>query len=125
MTKRYYPITVGDTQYKLRLTMAGQRKLRQQEDEDILTYLLSAALDADKLCRLLEVCLDWEGSGNPITNGADFFDLLVDDGWQGQACFAALVFEIGRTSGLLTAEQAKQLSDAVEQSIDAAFEGLK
>ena len=124
MTKRYYPLRVGDMELKLRLTLAGQRRVREKWGEDILPFLLSAAMDAVKLCDLLSCCLDWPGSGNPVTDGEAVYDLLVDGGWQGQEKFAALVFDVAVQSGLLSRAQADKLTEAVRQSFAAAFEAL-
>ena len=124
MTKRYHPLTVGEHQVKLRLTMAGQRRLKQQWGEDILPFLLEAVVDTEKLCSLLSQCLDWPDSGNAVTDGEGLYDLLVDFGWQGQSRFAALVFDIARVSGLLTTDQADKLNQAVCAGFAAAFEGL-
>lgn len=124
MTKRYYPLPVGDKEYRLRLTMGGQRRLKQQWGEDILPFLLAAAMEGEKLCSLLTQCLDWPESGNAVTDGEELYDLLVDAGWQGQERFAGLVFAVGECSGVLTSRQAQTLTEAVGKSFQAAFEGL-
>ena len=51
--KTYFSLRAGEAEYRLRLTMAGQRALREKWGEDILTFLLSAAADGDRLCDLL------------------------------------------------------------------------
>ena len=125
MTKRYYSLRLGDTEYRLRLTMAGQRALKERWGEDILSFLFSAAIDAEKCCDLLGQCLSWPDSGNPVTDGEALYDLLVDEGWQGQETFAALVFALGAESGLLRQEQARQLTDTVKNVYRQAFEALE
>ena len=125
MTKRYYSLRLGDTEYRLRLTMAGQRALKERWGEDILSFLFSAAIDAEKCCDLLGQCLSWPDSGNPVTDGEALYDLLVDEGWQGQEAFAALVFDLGAESGLLRREQAEKLTAAVQNAYCQAFAALE
>lgn len=125
MRKSYLPLQAGGAEYRLRLTMAGQRALREKWGEDILTFLLSAAAEGDKLCDLLTQALGWPGNENPTADGAALYDLLVDEGWRGQAAFAALAFDLGEASGLLTGEQAAELKRTVERAYTAAFAALE
>ena len=62
--------------------------------------------------------------GLGVQDGAALYDALVDEGWQGQDAFAALAFDLGCASGLLTDEQTQQLKDAVAGAYGAAFAGL-
>ena len=103
--KTYFSLRAGEAEYRLRLTMAGQRALREKWGEDILTFLLSAAADGDRLCDLLGEALRWPGNENALQDGAALYDALVDEGWQGQDAFAGLAFDLGRASGLLTEAQ--------------------
>lgn len=121
MKRSYLPLVVEGTEYGLRLTIAGQRRLRERWQEEILQFLLSAATEPEKLCDLLTQALSWPGSGNPLTDGGELYDRLVDAGWRGQERFAALTFDLGEASGLLTREQADQLTQAVARALDAAF----
>ena len=122
--KTYFSLRVGDTEYRLRLTMAGQRALREKWDEDILTFLLSAASDGERLCDLLSQALRWPGNENALQDGAALYDALVDEGWQGQNAFAVLAFDLGCSSGLLTGVQAEELKGVVCRAYDAAFAAL-
>ena len=121
MKRSYLPLVVEGAEYGLRLTIAGQRRLKERWQEESLQFLLSAATEPDKLCDLLTQALSWPGNGNPLTDGGELYDRLVDAGWRGQERFAALVFDLGEASGLLTREQADQLTRAVAQALAAAF----
>ena len=121
MKRSYFPLVLEGEEYGLRLTIAGQRRLKERWQEESLQFLLSAATEPDKLCDLLTQALSWPGNGNPLTDGAELYDRLVDAGWRGQGRFAALVFNLGEASGLLTREQADQLTQAVAQALDDAF----
>ncbi len=125
MKKHVYTLRVGGEEVQLRLTMAGQRALRKEWDEEIMPFLVSAAADGERFCSLLTQCLNWEGNENSVTDGAELYDLLVDEGWQGQAVFTALTFDLAAESGLLTREQADTLTETVLHAYDTAFASLE
>ena len=124
MKRSYLSLPLAAGESRLRLTMAGQRALREKWDQDVMQLLLTAATEPEILCDLLTQALNWPDSGNPITDGAALYDALVDEGWQGQAAFAALAFDLGSASGLLTRDQAKELTAAVSGAYDSAFAAL-
>lgn len=76
------------------------------------------------MAALLEEALNWEGSGNPVTDGEVFYDLLVDQGYCGQVQFSGLAFDIAVASGLMTADQAGQLKRSVAQAVEDVFAHL-
>lgn len=122
--KRYYSLTVGEQEVRLRLTMGGQRRLKERFGEEILPFLFSAATDTELLCALLEECLNWQGNENPVTSGEALYDALVDEGWQGQEQFARLVFELAECSGLLTGEQKDKVQHTLGDIFRQVFEEL-
>lgn len=125
MGRKYYALRLGDAQYRLRLTVRGQRSLRERFGEETLQTVLGAATDSNRMTALLEEALNWEGSENPVTDGEAFYDLLVDQGYSGQIQFSSLAFDIAASSGLVTAKQAQALKDSVAQAVTAAFEELR
>lgn len=124
MSRKHYSLRLGDNQYRLRLTIRGQKNLAQRFQEDTLQTVLTAATDSQRMTALLEEALNWEGSGNPIVDGEAFYDLLVDQGYCGQVQFSALAFDVAVTSGLMTAQQADQLKQSVAQAVDQVFTHL-
>lgn len=122
--KRTYQITVGGETYQLRLTLGGQRALRQQFDEEALQTVLEAAVDGERMAAVLQQALNWEGNHNAITSGEELYDRLVDCGWAGQADFGELAFQIAAESGLISREQAKKLKESVLNTVNAAFDAL-
>ena len=76
------------------------------------------------MAALLEEALNWENSGNPVTDGEVFYDLLVDQGYCGQIQFSGLAFDIAVASGLMTAQQAGQLKTSVAQAVEEVFANL-
>lgn len=123
--KSYLSLRAGETEYRLRLTMAGQKALRDKWGEDILTLLLTAPGEGEKLCDLLTQALNWPGNENGLGDGEALYDLLVDQGWRGQVAFAGLAFDLGEASGLLTKEQVRELKASVDRAFEAAFAGLE
>ncbi len=123
--RKHYSLRVEGEEYKLRLTIRGQRELAEQFQEDAIQTLLAAVTDSRRLCALLTQSLNWEGSGNTITDGEELYDRLVDAGWQGQGRFADLAFEIALASGLLDKKQTGQLRKSVRRAFDRAFDGLE
>ncbi len=69
MSRTYHSLRLGDTQYRLRLTIRGQKNLADRFQEDSLQTVLTAAADSVRMAALLEEALNWEGSGNPDTDG--------------------------------------------------------
>ena len=123
--KRAYTLHLDGMQLRLRLTVAGQRGLRERFGEDCLQIILEAAADAEKMAALLEAALNWSGAENAVRSGEELYDRLVDEGWSGQEQFGGLAFDIAAASGLISAEQARQLRAAVAQAVEDAFRVLE
>lgn len=124
MAKRSYGLMVDGQRVQLRLTVAGQRALRERYQEEPLQTILAAAGDGEKMAALLEAALNWEGNRNGIHNGEELYDLLVDEGWSGQVRFGGLAFDIAAQSGLISQEQAEQLKASIAQAVEEAFQML-
>ena len=124
MSRSYHCLKLGEEQYRLRLTIRGQKNLDRRFGGDTLQTVLSAAGDGERMAALLEEALSWEGSGNPITDGEEFYDLLVDWGYRGPVQFSALAFDIAAASGLLTEDQAERLKRSMAEATEEAFSHL-
>lgn len=124
MSRKYHLLRLEGQEYRLRLTLRGQRQLKDRFQEETLETVLLAAADAERMCALLGEALSWPESGNPVTDGEEFYDLLVDGGYRGQERFGALAFDIAASSGLITDDQAKQLKDSLRTALDQAFTRL-
>lgn len=125
MAKRYYPLNLDGEQVQLRLTVAGQRALREEFQEEAMQTVLSAAGDCDRMAALLHAALNWKGNGNAIQDGGELYDRLVDEGWGGQAQFGGLAFDIAAASGLISQAQAVQLKTSLEQAVEDIFRQLE
>lgn len=125
MSRKYHALRMGAEQYRLRLTISGQNRLRECFQEDTIQTVLGAAMDSRRMVALLEEALNWAGSDNPITDGEQFYDLLVDQGYCGQIQFSGLAFDIAACSGLVTVEQAEALKESVARAVRTAYEDIK
>ncbi len=121
MARKYLPIRGDGREYRLRLTLRGQRELRRQFQEETLQSIFLAATDSERMCALLQEALNWPESGNEVTDGEVFYDLLVDWGWHGQERFGALAFDLAAASGLITDCQASQLKENLREAVTQAF----
>lgn len=124
MSKRCYSLNLDGCSLQLRLTVAGQRALRQKFHEDTLQTVLSAVSDSDKLAALLDAALNWPGNHNQISDGETLVDALVDFGWSGPADFASLAFNIAAHSGLISPDQALALQNSIQLAVHHAFDSL-
>lgn len=124
MSRTFHSLRLGEEQFRLRLTIRGQKNLSQRFQEDTLQTILTAPGDSARMAALLEEALNWEGSGNTVTDGEAFYDLLVDHGYRGQIQFSGLALDIAVTSGLVTPEQAGRLKRSVAQAVEEVFSSL-
>ncbi len=121
MGRKSLSVRLDGKEYKLRLVRDGQKNLRERFGETPLQTIMSAANDEDRLCALFTEALNWPGSGNEITDGEEFYDLLVDCGYVGQERFYALAMDIAVTSGLVTADVAKRAKESTSRMIRSAY----
>jgi hypothetical protein len=122
--KKYLTLRVEGTEYHLRLTLGGQKRLKNRFAEDTLQTVLAAAADGEAMAAVLEEALHWEGSGNPELSGEAFYDLLVDSGYTGQEGFGGLAFDLAACSGLISQPQAELLKKTLHQAVNDAFAQL-
>lgn len=122
--KKCLTIKLDNETYRLRLTLGGQKRLKQRFGEEITQTVLSALGDGETMAALLGEALNWEDSGNKITDGEEFYDLLVDNGYAGQEGFGGLALDLAAVSGLFSEKQAKTLKKSLTKSVEAAFAKL-
>lgn len=115
-------IKAGGQKYALRLTASAQMSLRERFEEETMETVLSVTSDLERLCALLEAALTWKGNENPIHDGEEFYDLLVDENYSGMSDFGKLAIDIAVSSGILTKEQAEKAGAYLNNAIEGAFE---
>lgn len=120
--KKYLELKVDGKKYALRLAAGGQISLVERFDEDAMQTIMSAGTDVKRLTALLEASLNWKGNENPTTDGVEFYDLLVDEGYCGVEAFGKLAVDIAVASGILTEAQAKKTRAYLEKTVAGVFE---
>jgi hypothetical protein len=108
----------------LRLDIAAQLELSQQFDEDTIQTVLAAAADLPRRVALLDAALNWKGNENPVKDGRELHDLLVDEGYAGAGDFSKLALDIAAASGVLSEQQKCAALKCVQGAVDGTFEAL-
>ncbi|MCD7770136.1 MAG: hypothetical protein LUH36_08505 [Oscillospiraceae bacterium] len=124
MARKALEIKAGGQTFRLRLTVGGQRRLKEKLDADAMSVILAAGGDVEYMTALLTEALNWTDSGNSITDGEELYDLLVDEGYAGQGKFGKLAVDIGVCSGLMESKDGKKVSDLLIQRTSEAFDRL-
>lgn len=125
MARTCYKLKVGKEEFKLRLTLAGQKNLMQKNPEiPVLATIMSAADDPMDMENLLTEALNWEGNENSIHDGAELYDLMVDNGYRGAKKFAEVALGIAHNAGLLAEDERQKVARAVNSQLSRAFDGL-
>lgn len=126
MARQCYKLSLNGEEYKLRLTMAGQKALleRDPEQKNILAIIMGAADDLDDMEALLTEALNWEGNSNKIHSGAELYDELVDAGYCGTEDFMKVALNIAKNAGIITQDSRDRLERVVGKAIAAQMDML-
>lgn len=125
MARRCYKLKVGKEEFKLRLTLAGQKSLMEKNpDIPVLAIIMSAADDPTDMENLLTEALNWDGNDNTVHDGAELYDLMVDNGFCGAKRFAEVALGIAHNAGLLNEDERKKVERVVNHQLDRAFDNL-
>lgn len=114
-----------DEKFHLRLTAGGQMKLREKYNESTMSLLLSAADNIDYAVDILEAALSYKNNDNSITDGEEFYDLLVENGTVGSEAFTQLFMDIATNSGILRKDQSNSVVKSVNAVYDDVFANLE
>ena len=110
MARQCYKLNLNGEEYKLRLTMAGQKTLLERfPGENIIGIIMGAPDDLERMSALLTEALNWEGNSNKIHTGEELYDELVDAGYAGSADFMKVCLNIAKNAGLLTQDDRDRL----------------
>lgn len=91
---------------KFRITLGGQKTLKEKYDQEILGILFMAVENAEMAADIFTEALNYRGNDNTITDGEEMYDLLVDNGVCGVGGFAEILFGIAAESGLVSKTEA-------------------
>lgn len=118
MARQCYKLNLNGEEFKLRLTMAGQKALMERNpDQNILGIIMGAADDLDDMEALLTEALNWEGNPNKIHSGEELYDALVDAGYCGTEDFMKLALNIAKNAGIINQETKERLDRVVHKTI--------
>ena len=125
MARKSYIVKAGGKEFKLRLTLAGQKNLQAKNPGvSIMALVMGAVDDPVDMEALLTEALSWDGNENPTCNGAELYDLMVDDGMCGTTAFMELVLNIAHNAGLINDAERKKVQLAVERRMRQSFDQL-
>ncbi|MBO5891223.1 MAG: hypothetical protein J6Q30_00710 [Oscillospiraceae bacterium] len=125
MARKSYIVKAGGDEFKLRLTLAGQKNLQAKNpDVPIMALVMGAVDDPGDMEALLTEALSWSGNENPTCDGAELYDRLVDDGKCGTGDFMELVLNIAHNAGLINEDERKKVQRAVERRMTRSFDQL-
>lgn len=130
MARRCYCLTLEGVEYKLRLTLAGQKKLMERSPgSTALGCVMSAIDEPEDLAALLTEALNWDGNENTVRDGEEMYDLLVDAGYAGNEAFTELVLDIAHNAGLLSYDDKVKLlrstSNMLKRNMDRLMASLE
>ena len=125
MGRKSYIVKAGGEEFKLRLTLAGQKNLQAKNPNvPIMALVMGAVDDPGDMEALLTEALSWEGNENPICSGAELYDRMVDDGKCGTGAFMELVLNIAHNAGLINDAERQKVQYAVERRMTRSFDQL-
>lgn len=126
MARSCVKITLGDNEYKLRLTLRGQKKLKERNPEiSVIAAIMSAVDEPEDMEVLLTQALSWEGNRNKIHDGAALYDELVDHGYSGSEDFLGLCMDIAKNAGLVTEDEKSKLDRAIKKQLARNMDAME
>lgn len=108
-------------EFELRLSIGSQLKLKKETGEEGVQLLFKALDDLELYVKLLTQALSYKGHQNIITDGAEFYEVLVDNGYSGKEAFMSLLLDLAAVSGMIKPEQADILSEKIERLYSGIF----
>lgn len=126
MARQCVKLELDGASVKLRLTLKGQKALRERYPEDsVLSTIMDAVDDPETMDLVLTQALNFEGNDNKVRSGEKLYDLLVDSGYEGQEDFLGLMMDIARNAGLVTQDDRDKLGRVISKQIRKGMERLE
>lgn len=126
MARQCVTLCLGETEVKLRLTLRGQKALKEKNpDMSVLAIIMSAVDEPEDMEALLTQALNWEGNKNKIKDGGQLYDELVDNGYCGSENFLALAMDIAKNAGLVTQDEKERLDRAIQRQLRKGLDSLE
>lgn len=112
-------------QLEMRISVGSQLKLKREVGEEGIQLIFKAMDDLGLTVKVLTEALNFKGHQNVITDGAELYEVLIDNGYSGKEAFAKLLFDIASCSGMIKPEQAEQLSQTIGDMYGRMFSSLE
>ena len=113
-----------DKKFHLRLTAGGQKILKEKYEEGMLATLMGAVEDIDRAIDIFSAALGYKDNDNEITDGEQFYDLLVENGKIGAEDFTKVLTDIAVNSGIIKKDQANSVTKSVSDTYKNMFDSL-
>lgn len=125
MARQCYKLNLNGVDYKLRLTLAGQKALKERDPETpILAILLGALDDPADMDFVLSTVLNWDGNENKIHSGEDLYDEMVDAGYRGNEKFLEVMLGIAHNAGLLSEDERDKIRRSTLRMLREGMDSL-
>lgn len=122
---RVYTRAINGRNYTFRLSVLAQKEMEKKFKESAMqTVFGTMDNDLDKITYLLGAAAAHRGNENPVTDGEEIYDLLVDDGVSWPDGFFSVALEIAVASGILSEKAAESIRTAVDQSVSGVLDNL-
>lgn len=123
MARECYKLLLDGKEYKLRLTLKGQKALEEKfPGVAALGTVIGAVEDLDAMEAVLTQALNWKGNENEVLDGAELYDLMVDEGYCGADRFLAVMLGIAHNAGMISEDDRARIERATKRMIR---EGMK
>lgn len=113
-----------EKEFHLRLTVGSQLKLKKLFGEEGIKLIFNAMDDLELMLKLLTEALSFKDNENPVNDGEQFYEILVNNGYCGKEDFARLIFKIAVSSGIIKPEQEEKLSKMIDNTYSSMFDSL-
>ena len=80
--------------------------------------------DIEKCIDVLETALNYRDNDNVITDGAELYDMLVDNDYSGAAEFGKVLLDVAVASGIIRKDQANSLLNTISRTYEEAFKNI-
>lgn len=107
--------------FNLRLNVLSQLKLKRETGTEGMDLIFKAMDDLSTMLKVFSESLGFPENENPITTGVEFYELLVDNGYNGREDFATLLFNIASHSGMVKEEQAEKLTHTITKMYNDVY----
>lgn len=115
-----------DITVDLRLTIMGQKNLIKKHKEAdsgaVASIIFAAVADPDKIVDVFQEALTFKGNENSVKSGAELYDLLVDNGYEGADMFMEVLAGIARESGIINEKQRDFIIGKAKSSEEKMYE---